>query len=110
MVKYTIKGSVSLKGRGDIIKLREHPKALSTKRGSKEARQYHYIDHVARVMTSGTVKTIEMQTMGNPQPSPNFLLIEIWMQFRGHMVMGHSLYTCVESGIRYGPSHLKRCL
>jgi len=26
---------------------------------------------VARVMTSGTVKTIEMVTMGNPQPSPN---------------------------------------
>ena len=47
---------------GDTVKLREHPKASSTKRRSKERR--------GQVNDLGYGDNDEDATMGNPQPSP----------------------------------------
>ena len=56
---------------GDTVKLREHPKASSTKRRSKELR--------GQVNCLGYGKNDEDATMGNPQPSPKG--DSLWMQF-----------------------------
>ncbi|ODQ68805.1 hypothetical protein LIPSTDRAFT_31126 [Lipomyces starkeyi NRRL Y-11557] len=63
VVNSDLKGEASLdKDQGDIIKLREHPKDLTTKPISKEIG--------GRVNDPGYGNNVRYVTMGNPQPSP----------------------------------------
>ena len=58
---------------GDTVKLRETPKAFTTKLLLKNSG--------GRVNSPGYSNSVKDATMGNPQPSPKDHLLDLWMQF-----------------------------
>jgi hypothetical protein len=72
MTKVTICALVKSIG-GNTVKLREPPKAFTTKLLSK--------DNGGRANSPGYSKSVKDVTMGNPQPSPKDLFKNLWMQF-----------------------------
>jgi hypothetical protein len=58
---------------GNTVKLREHPKALSTKQLWKH--------NCGQGNDLGYSKNDKDNTMGNPQPSPKLVEKLAWMQF-----------------------------